>query len=392
MGASIPLLFSSMIRPFPGIWSVVHGSLWTAGTGLHGQRERFKLLSKGTDMRPVSVWTIFLALPVVVLAVAGCMAVPVTVITQGTPHLVAPCGTSEGSGQRRCETLSFGGVERNYRVYVPAKLGEPAPVLVVLHGYFQDAARMEATTGKGIYQLADVAGALVVYPNGVGTHWNAAPATEQPSEGSDKRNVDDVGFLRTLVASIGQGYSVDPERVFVAGFSNGGQMALRLACEAPDVYRGIVAVAITMRKALAGNCHPSVARRVALFKGTAGGYTGGGGFIGAEATAATFSAIAGCSGVKVEPWRPNDDINPTNVVVHRATGCPDGLGFVLFEIKDGLHHWPGGMPDAPTMATRVKSQQQPEDQLDANKEIRHFLGLGVARHESQASQASGALH
>jgi poly(3-hydroxybutyrate) depolymerase len=320
------------------------------------------------------------------------MAVPVTVITQGTPHLAAACGTSEGSGQRRCETLSFGGVERNYRLYVPAKLRKSAPVLVVLHGYFQDAAGMEATTGKGIYRLADEAGALLIYPNSVGTHWNAVPATEQPSEDSDKRDVDDVGFLRALVASIGQRYAIDPERVFVAGFSNGGQMALRLACEAPDVYRGFVAVAITMREALAANCHPSVARRVALFKGTASGYARGGRFIGAEGTLAKFSAIAGCGSVNVEPWRPNGTSNPTNVVVHRAIGCPDDLGFVLYEIKDGLHVWPGGMPDAPTLATRVKSQQQPEEQLDANIEIWHFLGLDDSRDESRVSQTSGAMH
>ena len=81
---------------------------------------------------------------------------------------------------------------------------------------------------------------MIVYPNSVGTHWNAVPQSEQPPDGSNRRGVDDVGFLRALVASLGQRYPLDPERIFVAGFSNGGRMTLRLACEAPDVYRGFV--------------------------------------------------------------------------------------------------------------------------------------------------------
>ena len=78
-------------------------------------------------------------------------ALAVTVITQGTAHLVAPCGASEGPGQRCCDALFFGSGKRNCRVYVSATLGACAPMLVVLHGYYQDAAGMEATSGKEIY-------------------------------------------------------------------------------------------------------------------------------------------------------------------------------------------------------------------------------------------------
>jgi len=208
---------------------------------------------------------------------AGCMALPATVITQGTPYLVAPCSASEGSGQR---------------------------------------------------------------------------------------------------------YPLDLERIFVAGFSNGGQLTLRLARPAPDVHRGFFAVAITLCEELPRNCHPSVARRVALYKGTAGAYAADGRFIGGEATLATFSAIAGCSGMKAKPWQPDQRVARPNVIVYRAIGCPDHLDFVLFETKDRLHAWPGGMPDAPTMATRLKTQEQ----LDANKEIWHFLGRDASHREAQVSQ------
>jgi len=54
----------------------------------------------------------------------------------------------------------------------------------------------------------------------------------------------------------------------------------------------------------------------------------------------------------------------------------------LFQIKDGFHVWPGAMPDAPTMATRLKTQPE----LDANREIWHFLGLDVNHREAQLSE------
>ena len=68
--------------------------------------------------------------------------------------------------------------------------------------------------------------------------------------------------------------------------------------------------------------------------------------------------------------------------MHRAIGCPGDLDFVLFQIKDGFHVWPGAMPDAPTMATRLKTQPE----LDANREIWHFLGLDVNHREAQLSE------
>ena len=45
--------------------------------------------------------------------------------------------------------------------------------------------------------------------------------------------------LRLLVADVASAYAVDPDRVYAAGHSNGGIMALRLACEASDVFAAV---------------------------------------------------------------------------------------------------------------------------------------------------------
>lgn len=62
--------------------------------------------------------------------------------------------------------------------------------------------------------------------------------------------VDDVGYLVRVVDDVASRWSVDRRRVGAAGFSNGGIMAERLACERPDV----VAAASSLAGTFAGTC------------------------------------------------------------------------------------------------------------------------------------------
>jgi len=53
--------------------------------------------------------------------------------------------------------------------------------------------------------------------------------------------VDDVMFTRTMVRMIEEAANIDPTRRYAMGWSNGGMMSERLACEASDLFAGIVA-------------------------------------------------------------------------------------------------------------------------------------------------------
>ncbi len=48
--------------------------------------------------------------------------------------------------------------------------------------------------------------------------------------------------------------SIDPNRIFATGMSNGGMMAFRLACEMSDVFKAIASVAGTDNTVV---CKPS---------------------------------------------------------------------------------------------------------------------------------------
>jgi poly(3-hydroxybutyrate) depolymerase len=76
---------------------------------------------------------------------------------------------------------------------------------------------------------------VIVWPNGVNRSWNAADCCGA----AHARGVDDVGFLRALVARLSSEFPIDPTRVYVSGWSNGCMMAQRLAVEASDLIAAV---------------------------------------------------------------------------------------------------------------------------------------------------------
>ena len=139
-------------------------------------------------------------------------------------------------------TLPAGGRERSYRLWRPVSVetGKRAPLVVVLHGGFGSAGQAEQSYGWD--ELADRHGFLVAYPDGVGRSWNAGWCCGA----ARTQEVDDVAFVRELVAEVSATDGVDPRRVFAAGVSNGGMLAYRVACESPGLLAAIGVVAGTM--------------------------------------------------------------------------------------------------------------------------------------------------
>jgi polyhydroxybutyrate depolymerase len=47
---------------------------------------------------------------------------------------------------------------------------------------------------------------------------------------AQRENIDDVGFITTMVGQISAGLPIDKSRVYATGISNGGIMSYALAC------------------------------------------------------------------------------------------------------------------------------------------------------------------
>lgn len=141
------------------------------------------------------------------------------------------------------------------------------PVLV-LHGSNLNGARMRQWTGYEFDALADRHGFAVLYPDGYQGNWN--DCRRDASFPAKTENSDDVGFMQALVAKYRAEQGIDPARVYAFGFSNGGQLAFRLAIEEPRLVAAIATAGASLPTPASCSCAlQGSTARVLLVAGTA---------------------------------------------------------------------------------------------------------------------------
>lgn len=141
-------------------------------------------------------------------------------------------------------TIDVGGRDRTMTVVGSEDGRAGRDLVLVLHGSKQTGEQHRAFTGHQYDDLAAGEGAVVANLDGYRGNWN--DARRQSAFPARLEGVDDVGFVRAAVASLTASHRIDPDRVFVVGYSNGGQMVMRLVHEVPDLLAGTVVIAATM--------------------------------------------------------------------------------------------------------------------------------------------------
>lgn len=249
------------------------------------------------------------------------------------------------------------------------------PLLFVLHGGGGAGINMVSMTKAGFHALADREGAVIVYPDALNNNWN--DGRDDFLSRSHTAKVDDVGFLRALVAGVASRFPIDKSRIYATGASNGGMMSFRLACEASDVFAAVAPVIGSLPAGLAPGCKPAQPIGVVMMNGTEDllvPYEGGsviqmrGTVLGVEDTARRFAAANGCAALPTTEALPDRDADDhTRATRITYTGCTTGGGVTLYRIEGGGHTWPMGMPYAPRLAGRVSQE------IDGSAVIWDFL-------------------
>lgn len=126
--------------------------------------------------------------------------------------------------------------ERSYVLVSPDEAPASA-LLLFFHGSQQSGNVARNFTARTFDELTS-RGVAVAYPNGVANHFNDARLDYD--EKTRKLGIDDVGFTRDIVGELGL------STVFAAGFSNGGQMVLRLLHDAPGLLSGAATIAASL--------------------------------------------------------------------------------------------------------------------------------------------------
>jgi polyhydroxybutyrate depolymerase len=118
---------------------------------------------------------------------------------------------------------------------------EKIPLVLFLHGYTSNSDETNAffnlSQKKEELKFALVLADGTRNSNG-DQFWNATPECCD-FEGS---GVDDSGYLASLIQEAKSIAPIDATKVFVMGHSNGGFMSYRMACDHPQLIRGIVSV------------------------------------------------------------------------------------------------------------------------------------------------------
>ncbi len=139
-------------------------------------------------------------------------------------------------------TISVGPDERKFKVHYPTSYNKtPTSIVFNFHGSGWGAYTVVAPWPVShesytyMSSVADEKGFIVVYPQALSPlTWNAGNrwiGTE-----------NDMGFVDAMLTDIPTKLCIDSNKVFAAGYSAGGMLAYRLACERGDKFAGIGAV------------------------------------------------------------------------------------------------------------------------------------------------------
>jgi polyhydroxybutyrate depolymerase len=146
-------------------------------------------------------------------------------------------------------------VARQAIVYVPESVtgAGAVPLLLNFHGF-------GGTSGDHLEwadmrSIADANAFVLVYPQGTeldgSPHWN----TSLPSA-DNKSSAEDFGFVEALIDTVAASYSVDDNRVYAIGYSNGGMFSFALACFRAERIAAIASISGAMLDDIGVDCTP----------------------------------------------------------------------------------------------------------------------------------------
>lgn len=234
----------------------------------------------------------------------------------------AVCVGKTGQTGTYTRTLNSGGIARTYRLDVPQTYNptQGTPLIFNFHGLGDNAENF--ATGTGMATEGTRAGYIVVHANGYQNSWNAGTCCGQAA----MDDIDDVQFVRDMIADLNKDYCLDANRVFSSGFSNGGYFSHRLGCEANDIIAAITPVS----GLIAVDCQPERAVPVHQSHGSSDPivfYNRG------EEDIALWAALNGCDEAAATYY------NKGNATCIRYPNCSSGADVELCTLRFVGHKW-----------------------------------------------------
>jgi polyhydroxybutyrate depolymerase len=238
------------------------------------------------------------------------------------------------------ETIESGGMTRTFIVHVPAGYTGTSPVPLVVDVHPLTVTAIVWKLVSGWEAVADQQNFVAVWPQGYGDSWVVGRCCDPALDAG----VDDVSFIRAMVAQISTELCIDPKRIYATGCSNGGGMSYKLACDAADLFAAVAPVDFDCMTGPTNSpscaaCNPSRPISECQFRATGDMYAPYDGgpttvvsgllFPGAQANFADWAARDQCTGTPA----PEAD-HPACL---RYGSCAAGTEVTLCTVDGGMH-------------------------------------------------------
>jgi polyhydroxybutyrate depolymerase len=271
-------------------------------------------------------------------------------------------------------TLTSGDREREYLLYVPASYDADTAVPLVLFYHGGGGGMYQAAEDYNWQAKADKEGFIVAFMNGTSrlnakllNTWNAGNCCQYARD----NNVDDVQYTLDVIADIKTLVTIDEKQILATGFSNGGMMAHRLACEIPGTFAAIAAVSGTDNTVTCEAATPISVLHIHAKDDPASLFDGGSGptFEGSEENVTNFTSVP----VTIDRWLERNNIAtaPARVVEVPGAYCDlyeeNGIQVKVCVTEAGGHTWAGN--DTPARKSGAVASQA----LDATDLAWDFL-------------------
>lgn len=288
--------------------------------------------------------------------------------------MIISCSNTDQPGTERLfrdyKSMRVDGRTRTFLLNLPPGYytgTDDFPLVIAMHGTSGDAYQFEHD--YAFSRLANDNGFVVAYPEGVRGNgvlgirtWNAGYCCDYATE----NNVDDVGFINMLIDHLIAQYNIDPRRIYVAGMSNGGMMAYRLACEIPDRIAAIATVSCSMttgpdisptQPVPILHLHAEPDTKIPDEGGIGiGGYY----FPPIDSVFHVWSAANGCTS------GPLTVVDNAGYSLTEWENCENNVVIRYYLTKDGGHAWPGSIKVRP-------AADEPSTAINANELIWDFF-------------------
>ncbi len=268
-------------------------------------------------------------------------------------------------------SIQSGGFSRYFRVHEPAGYNpqQPIPLVMAFHGGLGNARDFADQTE--LYVTADANDFLLVFPEGTGAMggpplfkfqtWNSGNFSTWP----EQHGIDDVLFVRDMVAALGTEWNVDMNHIYATGHSNGGMLCYRLGIEAADLITAIAPNSAALGvNGDPGSPVPLLAMHGALdrnvpFAGGTGTGPSGAIYLSQRETLIPFARVNGigignCSRAEIRG----------QAIRYKGAGTTFAPIHYWY-LQDGGHSWPGHGSSTPGEPTNYD--------IDANDEIWRFF-------------------